>query len=520
MARDKVINIMGQGVRTFPGTMSDEQIAKVIMDEYKTVDSSIPTPENLAAEKERAATERMNLAAAEEQDMTGIQKAGRTLTGGLFDPIAALQTGKTLLSGAVQYPFAVGKGVYGEATGQGKAEDITQQYMQQNVSPPASITGQRYLQNIGQAAENLGLEGLSGMPATQYIKGIPLTKGLTKKGLKEGVPAFIQEKDLLGRFKYKEKVPSIEELKQEATKGYDLADKAGLNYKGEDFGSFITNAEKTLNDKFALSEKRHGGTLDMINTFKKFTTEPIKLKKVESLRADLNRVIKENARQGKESDLAAAIDLKNQLDDFLDTTTPDSMATKGGRPTKAVISELQTARDAWKRARKAEVLADVFDYADIKAGSNFTSAGFEQAIRNRLSNIATNKNRLRMFNPEEQAAIIDIAKGGDIQNMFRQTGKYAPTGPVSSGAAVYLGQELLGEEGKLAFPAISYGARKVSEQIAKNKFKNLEDLLKMGYSPTALRGIRGTQGVQATGLLGQTLMPQDPTLGLLGNNQE
>ena len=520
MARDKVINIVGQGVRTFPGNMSDEQIAKAIMDEYKAADSSIPTPENLAAEKERAATVRMNLAAAEEQDMTGIQKAGRTLTGGLFDPIAALQTGKTLLSGAIQYPFAVGKGVYGEATGQGKAEDITQQYMQQNVSPPASITGQRYLQNIGQTAENLGLEGLSGMPASQYIKGIPLTKGLTKKGIKEGVPAFIQEKDLLGRFKYKDKVPSIEELKQEATKGYDLADKAGLNYKGEDFGSFVANAEKTLDEKFSLSEKRHGGTLDVINTFKKFTTEPIKLKKIESLRADLNRVIKENARQGKESDLAASIDLKNQLDDFLDTTTPDSMAVSGGRPTKEVIGELQGARDAWKRARKAEVLADVFDYADIKAGSNFTSAGFEQAIRNRLSNIATNKNRLRMFNPEEQAAIIEIAKGGDIQNIFRQTGKYAPIGPVGTGASVYLGKELLGEEGKLAFPAISFGARKVSEQIAKNKFKNLEDLLKMGYSPTALRGTRGTQGVQATGLLGQTLMPQDPTLGLLGNIEQ
>jgi hypothetical protein len=500
--------------------MSDEQIAKAIMDEYKTVDSSIPTPENLAAEKERAATVRMNLAAAEEQDMTGIQKAGRTLTGGLFDPIAALQTGKTLLSGAIQYPFAVGKGVYGEATGQGKAEDITQQYMQKNVSPPASITGQRYLQNIGQTAENLGLEGLSGMPASQYIKGIPLTKGLTKKGLTEGVPAFIQEKNLLGRFKYKDKVPSIEELKQEATKGYDLADKAGLNYKGEDFGSFVANAEKTLDEKFSLSEKRHGGTLDVINTFKKFTTEPIKLKKIESLRADLNRVIKENARQGKESDLAASIDLKNQLDDFLDTTTPDSMAVSGGRPTKEVIAELQGARDAWKRARKAEVLADVFDYADIKSGSNFTSAGFEQAIRNRLSNIATNKNRLRMFNPEEQAAIIEIAKGGDIQNIFRQTGKYAPIGPVGTGASVYLGKELLGEEGKLAFPAISFGARKVSEQIAKNKFKNLEDLLKMGYSPTALRGTRGTQGVQATGLLGQTLMPQDPTLGLLGNTEQ
>jgi hypothetical protein len=42
----------------------------------------------------------------------------------------------------------------------------------------------------------------------------------------------------------------------------------------------------------------------------------------------------------------------------------------------------------------------------------------------------------------------------------------------------------------------------------------------MGYSPTALRGTRGTQGVQATGLLGQTLMPQDPTLGLLGNIEE
>ena len=51
MARDKVINIVGQGVRTFPGNMSDEQIAKAIMDEYKAVDSSIPTPENLAAEK-------------------------------------------------------------------------------------------------------------------------------------------------------------------------------------------------------------------------------------------------------------------------------------------------------------------------------------------------------------------------------------------------------------------------------------------------------------------------------------
>lgn len=83
-----------------------------------------------------------------------------------------------------------------------------------------------------------------------------------------------------------------------------------------------------------------------------------------------------------------------------------------------------------------------------------------------------------MFTPEEQQAIIQAARGGNVQNLLRYFGKFAPTGPVSSivpllttAASAPLG---------LAATAGAMGARVAATKIRKSDVNKLAALMRAG----------------------------------------
>jgi hypothetical protein len=154
---------------------------------------------------------------------------------------------------------------------------------------------------------------------------------------------------------------------------------------------------------------------------------------------------------------------------------------------------LKDARELWKKGKKSQILESIFDVADLRAETNFTQSGMEQALRSRLTNLAANEKLMRQFSKTEQAAIVDAAKGGNMQNFFRYVGKLAPTSVIPAAGGFFLGQQALGTElgalGMAAPAIVGAGARKLATSQGLQRFQELENMLRLGRQPrTAISG--------------------------------
>jgi hypothetical protein len=98
-----------------------------------------------------------------------------------------------------------------------------------------------------------------------------------------------------------------------------------------------------------------------------------------------------------------------------------------------------------------------------------------------LRQLSKNDKKMRTFTPEEQNAIREAAKGGNVQNLLRFYGKFAPTGPVSSifagGATAY--EPLIG----VPFAVGAAGSRMGAEAIRRNAVENLGARMRLGQAP-------------------------------------
>jgi hypothetical protein len=78
---------------------------------------------------------------------------------------------------------------------------------------------------------------------------------------------------------------------------------------------------------------------------------------------------------------------------------------------------------------KGETLDEAVERAKNKT-SFFTAAGYENALRTEFRNLANSK-QFRRFSKPEQEAILEVVRGGPIDNVMRAMGRFLPTGPVT-----------------------------------------------------------------------------------------
>ncbi len=284
--------------------------------------------------------------------------------------------------------------------------------------------------------------------------------------------------------------PSIESVKQAAGEQYDIAKASGLQFKNNAFKKNAIDIQKTLNQE-GFDKDLHPQVSAAINRLVKDGT-PKTLQNVETLR----KIAKApgSSMSGDERRLSQI--MVEKLDDFIDTAQPSQLvSTKGIDATKS----LKEARQLWSQAKKAEVLDEAFNSAELRAEANYTQSGMENALRRRLVNLADNKKLMRTFTPDERKAITEAAKGGSVQNALRFIGKLAPTGIVSGGGSVGLGYLAGGPAGAVIAPAIGSAARAGATQLGLRNFENLQRRLLTGApEPTGLSPI---QSVMTRGLL-------------------
>jgi hypothetical protein len=161
----------------------------------------------------------------------------------------------------------------------------------------------------------------------------------------------------------------------------------------------------------------------------------------------------------------------DEVDEFLDTLPQNALTGPDIKTVGNVGERYKAARGLWGRARRAEVISDIFE----KAGRQAT--GFENGIRTQLRQLLNNKKRARYFSKSELSAMDDVVKGTNTQNTLKLIGRLG----FSEGAATNVlgGLVGLGVLGPAA-PVAGQLSRKVAQKVTEGAARRMETLIRTG----------------------------------------
>lgn len=268
--------------------------------------------------------------------------------------------------------------------------------------------------------------------------------------------------------------PSAENLAADATRLYAETKKSGTAFRPAVFGAEMNQIGADLRE-LGYHPKLHPDikvALQELSNIKK----PKDMLELQSLREFIANA--QGSKNPKEKMLATV--LKDRFDDYVISAPPEAIISGSAEGAKT----WQQARDTYSRLRKSEVFTDMLDRAEIdKAGM-----GVEKSLTNQLRALAKDPKKLRLFTAEEQAAIIQAAKGSNVQNMLSQIGRFAPTSAVSSIPSI-LATAASAPLG-LAATAGAIGSKVASTRMKKAEMQKLAALMRAGgKSPKKSKGI-------------------------------
>lgn len=295
---------------------------------------------------------------------------------------------------------------------------------------------------------------------------------------------------------------SAEQLGVRADIAYRNAEKAGVIVSPDSLKAKVPQFEKILKEEGFLPGL-HPQLDTVLSEFQQQVNAPKTLKELDQLRRTLKAPAKFFDNPDQQRITARLVD---EFDDYVANLSAKDLTVEGSK-VKAATRELTKARNFYSRTKKSEEIADLFERAEIRAGANFTQSGLENALRQELKSLALNKKRLGMFSETEQNAIKSAAKGGNLQNVLRNIGKYAATSPIPTGVGggigAGLGAAIGGVPGAVvggaAVPAIGGAARAAATRIGMNRLEELQRMVSLGRMPEIQPR---TQLVPVTGLRG------------------
>jgi hypothetical protein len=283
------------------------------------------------------------------------------------------------------------------------------------------------------------------------------------------------------------------EIKDLAQQVYKQAEDAGLSIKSDSYKALVSELVPKLKKegfdpdltpstaaamRRLISEIPKQPAPDAMSRVTGVMPKPVnKTFKLEDI--DTLRQVVGGARGGVDkkfaNDRRLAGIVSDRIDDWLDNLGPKDVAS--GDPRGAVYA-IKQARGLWKRYRKAELLDEITENVKDTVGANYTSAGWQTAMRQQLKAIRKNPAKFNKFEPQEQAIIKRIIRGVSGENALRWAGKFAPSSPLIS---LLTGHTLGGPAGLVVMGA-GTAAKHLSARMGQKKFDELNALVRRGYT--------------------------------------
>lgn len=360
---------------------------------------------------------------------TPVERVVQSSTGALGGTLGAVGGGRAIVS-AADAGFPVSQGAL--AVGQEAARRPIGQLV---AAPIASATGQGVAEATGSP-----LAGLAAGVATGSAAGLRPTK----RGA----------------------VPTAEELLAQSKTNYDILDKSGFQLDNSLFKQHMASLPAKLRSDVGYVESINP---KVAGAFKELLSDaPKDVAEITALR----KIIGGAAGSADKSERMVAMKLLDEFDTYVLNAPPS-----------AIISGDAKAMDAWKAARadyskvkKSELIEDIVARAEV------SQSGKEPSIAQGLSALAKNDRKMRFFTAEEQDAIREAAKGGNLQSMLRTIGKFSPMTPA---AAIFTAVNPYG-----AYTAAAgMAAKELSTARRMQQVNALASRMRLGQPPAVIEGV-------------------------------
>lgn len=302
-------------------------------------------------------------------------------------------------------------------------------------------------------------------------------------------------------------IPTRAEIKTAAASAYQRAEQAGGMLPQSNLGGFVQNAEKMLVSE-GFDKQLNPATYAAVNRFYEEATNPAiaghSAQGAEVLRRVLLNAEKQASPGSQDAMLAGK--LVDEFDDFMDTQ---------GLP---ATPEYAQARALWQTQRKAQDIENLFERAKNQAGQ-FSVSGMENALRTQFKQLADNPKRFGRFNAEEKAAILEVVRGGPLQNTLRFLGKFFPNGTVPAIAS--LSAEAFMPGAGMALAATGAVGRGAASALRNRSARRVDELVRSGAIPVMGPSRRpGSQPLPQLGYIPANALAVDQATNALSKDEE
>ena len=250
-------------------------------------------------------------------------------------------------------------------------------------------------------------------------------------------------------------VPEQQFFQEQATNLFNQAQSEGITLKKNVFQANMKNLPSRLRQEGYTPS---GNFPDVNAAIKELTSgkQPVDFTEIQSLRT----MIKNGQASVNANERRIATRLLDEFDDYM-ANMPVRDIKIGN---KAALKTWQEARDSYAKFKKSEIFTDMLDEAQLDK-SKFVQSGSENSLAKQMRQLAKNEKRMRLFSKGEQDAIIEAAKGSDIQQTLKFVGRFAPTSTVSAIPTFLIGAGDAASGGMFAAGSIAgrMGATKMRE---------------------------------------------------------
>lgn len=378
---------------------------------------------------------------------------------------------------------------FGTQQGIQQGQNVANRVAQQMTYTPTSPVSQDILQGVGQAFEASKLPPV--IPTTgmipSYARMAQASQPVANQAIRSGAQAIGNEAQMMGQAARPvvnrmaetlrltpdeqqvriKNAPSAEELATRSSQLFKQAKESNVELNAKDFAGTMKTIGKELREEGY--DPRLYPKLDVAFSELQNAKMPKDFNELRTLR----KFIQGAQKSADPEERRLATNLKDRFDEYV-MNIPESSIKTGD---KQGLQAWKEARDVYSRMSKAEIFDEMLDNAQLDR-SKFSMSGIENSLAQQLRQLAKNDKKMRMFTPEEQKAIREAAEGGNVQNILRTFGKFAPTSSVSSIPSILT--TALNAPLGLALTGGAIGSRYAASQMRKSDVKKLAALMRAG----------------------------------------
>lgn len=363
----------------------------------------------------------------------------------------AVQTGASAMAGV---PAQAGL-----AAGKEALKPLTQNLLQQTVAAGAGGMGGQAAADVVQEATENPLAGVIAGLAAGTVAGGIAAKGATASAKREPLV-------------------TLDEIKRRAQQAYSSVEQQGVAVKPKSVLDTFNDIEaKLVKENFNPKLDAHKPVAQVLEQVRDMVgTQRVSFTKLEQMRSALNEL--KNSKEAATRKYAGQA--VAELDAYVANLTGSDIIT-GKDNLSTAIKAVQSARKDWRNLSRATVLEDALNVAEARALDPKASEG--ELIRRQLINLASNKDKMRMFNERERNAIKSVASGPVADPLLSLLARFNP----ERSQLVTAGTAFAATANPAAAVAVSgagYGADKLQGLLRSQAANRLVSDIAQGTIPT------------------------------------